>query len=78
SPYGCLDMAGNEDEWCADWFDDEYYSVSPDSNPQGPDTGTTRVVRGGDYRSEARRVRCAYRKSSFPSQTFYGFRVCKD
>ncbi len=49
SPVGALDMAGNVAEWVYDWFDDDYYSVSPESNPTGPDEGTQRVVRGGAW-----------------------------
>jgi formylglycine-generating enzyme required for sulfatase activity len=50
SPYGCLDMAGNVREWVADWLDRDYYGRSPRENPQGPDSGTYRVVRGGSWR----------------------------
>lgn len=49
SPYGVEDMAGNVSEWCRDWYDPGYYSISPYSNPQGPDYGQTRVVRGSNY-----------------------------
>jgi formylglycine-generating enzyme required for sulfatase activity len=49
SPYGAVDMAGNVAEWVADWFDSEYYSRSPIRNPQGPDQGTKRVIRGGSF-----------------------------
>lgn len=51
SPYGLFDMAGNAAEWVVDWYDENYYAVSPLSNPIGPDIGSERVVRGGDYAS---------------------------
>ena len=49
SPYGALDMAGNVREWVNDWWQSDYYSISPYSNPPGPDTGGYRVLRGGDW-----------------------------
>ena len=47
--YGLYDMHGNVWEWCADWYDAGYYSVSPSNNPKGPDSGICRVVRGGSW-----------------------------
>jgi formylglycine-generating enzyme required for sulfatase activity len=49
SPYGAFDMAGNTSEWCLDWYGRDYYSASPGENPTGPESGTSRVLRGGGY-----------------------------
>ncbi len=49
SPYGVLDIAGNVLEWVNDWYQSDYYSISPYNNPPGPNTGTTKVMRGGSW-----------------------------
>ncbi len=46
---GIYDMSGNVMEWCSDWYGNTYYSVSPDTNPQGPSSGVARVLRGGSW-----------------------------
>ena len=55
------DMCGNVYEWCQDRY--AIYKADPQTNPQGPDFGKARVMRGGSWRSEARNCRNTYRSS---------------
>jgi sulfatase modifying factor 1 len=70
-------MEGNVWEWTSDWFNPTYYSTSPVNDPQGPETGTERVVRGGSWSTkEARYLRTTNRHSRNPSLGYetVGFR----
>jgi len=80
NPYGLYDVSENVHEWCADWFDRNYYAVSPERNPQGPAKGERRASRGGSWRHQIKVSRCAARSSIPPTFEYadYGFRVVRD
>jgi sulfatase modifying factor 1 len=77
--YGLCDIGANVHEWCADWFDADYYRISPDRNPPGPADGTRRSSRGGSWRHYTKVSRCAARSSIPPEFQYadYGFRVAR-
>lgn len=66
SPYGVFAMAGNLKEWCRDWYGASYYAVSAKNNPNGPASGSFRVLRGGGYDSVALDIRSAKREYADP------------
>jgi len=74
---GIYDMSGNLWEWCSDYFDGEYYSYSPSTDPTGPKYGYHRALRGGSWRSIAQgcRVSCRYKNSPNERASNCGLRV---
>ena len=77
--YGLYDLCENVHEWCSDWYSNDYYSVSPERNPRGPDSGTRRASRGGSWRHQVKMSRCAARSSIPPDFRYmdYGFRIAR-
>lgn len=75
--WGLYDMHGNIWEWCRDWFDEDYYSLSPLTDPNGPISGKERVDRGGAWSYTLGHCRSAYRNRSTPTSTAncIGFRI---
>ena len=75
--FGLYNMCDNVHEWCSDWYAAGYYAISPERNPQGPETGERRSSRGGSWRHHVKMSRCAARSSIPPDFHYadYGFRV---
>lgn len=78
--FGIYNMGDNVHEWCLDWFNKDYYSVSPDGNPRGPESGERKASRGGAWRHQIKVSRCAARSSIPPEFKYadYGFRIVRE
>jgi len=84
NPFGLYDIGDNVHEWCSDWYDPNYYAVSPERNPPGPKESSMKLARkssrGGSWRHHIKVARCSARSSIPPDFQYadYGFRVACD
>lgn len=81
SIYGIYDLEGNVTEFTADWYDDNYYTISPYINPLGPSTGENKLIRGSSYDQFSGRTSTTYGRW-FVNINYYdydlGFRCAKN
>jgi len=82
--FGLYDICENVHEWCSDWYDPNYFTVSPELNPLGPKECPLKPARkssrGGSWRHHIKVARCSARSSIPPKFQYadYGFRVACD
>lgn len=79
--YGLFDMTGNVAEWCWDWYDANYIRSLPTFiNPNGPETGTLKTIRGGGVNNgEGRNLNILWREKGDPNRgyQYVGFRLVR-
>jgi sulfatase modifying factor 1 len=79
--FGLYDICDNVHEWCSDWYDQNYYAISPERDPRGPEQSPMKPPRkssrGGSWRHHIKVARCSARSSIPPEFQYadYGFRV---
>jgi formylglycine-generating enzyme required for sulfatase activity len=74
---GLYDLSGNVYEWVSDWYGKDYYRRSPRQNPQGPETGSIKIMRGGSWNPLPELVKTMSRRGNVPGArgSWIGFRL---
>ncbi len=77
---GIFDMQGNLWEWCSDFYSKNYYKLRPKENPQGPETGDYKVMRGGSWTDKPATLSVSNRNAVNPTSNKInlGFRIVYD
>ena len=76
---GLYDMSGNVWEWASDCYGEGYYLISPVGNPKGPETCTSRVLRGGSWYRDPADLRASLRSTYKPDieRSSFGLRLVR-